>query len=58
MACRYAKRTDEYHGWYCEIAGGACMYYVPNQKRCNEDYGEPEWPPYLDEEENKTEEEV
>lgn len=55
MACRYAKPTDEYHGWYCEIAGGACMYYVPNQKRCNEDYGEPEWPPYSNEEENEEE---
>lgn len=31
------------------------MYYTPNQKRCNEDYGEPEWPPYSNEEENEEE---
>ena len=43
MGCVCARRTDEYHGWRCEITDGACMYYVPNQDACAEKYGEVEY---------------
>lgn len=42
MSCICAKRTDEYHGWECEITGGACMYFFPNQDACADEYGEVE----------------
>lgn len=38
--CKAAIPTDEYHGWECEITGGACMFLVPNSKLCAEMYGE------------------
>lgn len=40
MACKAARATDEYHGWECEITGGACMFLIPNSKACAEKYGE------------------
>ncbi len=40
MACRFAKETDEYHGWECEETEGACCFFVPDEKRCYEEYGE------------------
>ena len=40
MACRFASSTDEYHGWECSETEGACMFFVPNEKRCFEEYGE------------------
>ena len=40
MGCVCAKRTDEYHGWECEITGGACLYLYPSQKACHDEYGE------------------
>lgn len=40
MACKCAKRTDQYHGWECEITEGACMFLIPNSKACAEIYGE------------------
>lgn len=42
MGCVYAIATDEYHGWECEITGGACMYLRPNQDACADEYGEVE----------------
>lgn len=42
MSCIYAVATDEYHGWECEITGGACMYLSPNQDVCADEYGEVE----------------
>lgn len=36
MSCRCAKPTDEYHGWECEITGGACMFLFPDQKKCHD----------------------
>lgn len=42
MSCMCAKRTDEYHGWKCEITDGACMYLMPNQDVCADEYGEVE----------------
>ena len=38
--CTAAKHTDEYHGYECEITGGACMFLYPDSKRCAENYGE------------------
>ena len=40
MSCKAAIATDEYHGWECWITGGACMFLVPDSKRCAEVYGE------------------
>ncbi len=40
MGCRYAKTTDEWHGWECSITGGACMFLYPSSKKCAEIYGE------------------
>lgn len=40
MSCKAAKRTDEYHGWKCEITEGACMFLNPDSKTCAEKYGE------------------
>ena len=42
MSCVCAIKTDEYHGWECEITGGACMYLMPNQDSCADAYGEVE----------------
>lgn len=40
MSCKAAYATDEWHGWGCEVTGGACVYLTPNSKRCAEEYGE------------------
>lgn len=40
MACRFAGNTDEYHGWECSESGGACMFFIPDEKKCFEEYGE------------------
>lgn len=40
MACKCARSTDEYHGWCCTITDGACVFLVPNSKKCAELYGE------------------
>jgi len=40
MACKCAIQTDEYHGWECSITEGACMFLVPDSKKCAEEYGE------------------
>lgn len=40
MSCSCAKVTDEYHGWECDITGGACMFLYPSSKQCAEKYGE------------------
>lgn len=50
MTCKCAKRTDEYHGWECEITEGACMFFVPNSRLCAELYGEGPDAEYNDEE--------
>ena len=38
--CEAAYRTDEYHGYGCEITEGACMFIYPDSKACAEKYGE------------------
>lgn len=40
VSCKCAVRTDEYHGWECSVSEGACMFLVPDSKRCAEEYGE------------------
>lgn len=42
MNCKCAKRTDQYYGYICSITEGACMYLVPDQDMCAEQYGEVE----------------
>ena len=34
MGCKYVKKTDEWHGWKCAITNNACMFLVPDSKRC------------------------
>lgn len=38
--CEAAYLTDEWHGYGCEITGGACMFLYPNSKACAAQYGE------------------
>lgn len=38
--CKAAYYTDEWHGYGCEIAEGACMFLYPDSKACAEKYGE------------------
>lgn len=40
MACKAAIPTDEHHGWECSVSGSACMYLLPDSKRCAEEFGE------------------
>ena len=40
MPCRFARATDEYHGWECCETEGACMFLCPDEKRCYETYDE------------------
>lgn len=40
MACRFAERCSEYHGWRCKETDGACEFIVPDEKACYEKYGE------------------
>lgn len=40
MGCSAAIRTDEYHGWECEVTGGACMFLLPDSKACANMFGE------------------
>lgn len=40
MGCKCARPTDEYHGWECEITGGACEFLIPNSKACADLLGE------------------
>ena len=56
MACRFAKQTDEYHGYECEESGGACMFLTPSEKKCFEIYGD--GPLAFEEEEYKSTEHI
>lgn len=38
--CKWAERTDEYHGWRCPVTDGACMFLYPDSKACAEEYQE------------------
>lgn len=40
MSCRYARETDEHHGWECSETECECMFLVPDEERCYEKYGE------------------
>lgn len=40
MSCRCAVRTDEYHGWKCDITDGECMFLIPDSKACAKIYEE------------------
>lgn len=50
--CSCATVTDQWHGYECEVTGGACVFIRPNSKACAEIYGEgPD--AYLDEKEQE-----
>ena len=38
--CKAAYRTDEWHGYGCEITEGPCVFMYPDSKRCAKEYGE------------------
>ena len=38
--CTAAYHTDEWHGYGCDITGGACMFLFPDSKACAREYGE------------------
>lgn len=40
MLCKCAARTNQYHGWACEITDGACAFLLPDSKLCAAKYGE------------------
>lgn len=40
VGCKASFRSDEWHGWGCEVTGGECMYARPNSKQCAREYGE------------------
>lgn len=40
MSCKCAIETDQWHGWECDITGGACMYLSPDSKQCAIDFNE------------------
>lgn len=40
MACKCARRTDEFHGWSCEVSGGGRAFLVPDSELCAAVYGE------------------
>lgn len=40
MACKCARRTDEYHGWLCSVSGDGCVFLAPDSELCAAVYGE------------------
>lgn len=40
MSCKAAKFDPDEGKYYCEVSGDQCMYYIPNSKKCAEEYGE------------------
>ncbi len=40
MSCKAAKFDPDEGRYYCDISGDQCMYYIPNSKKCAEEYGE------------------
>lgn len=40
MSCKAAKFDPDEGRYYCEVSGDQCMYYIPNSKKCAEEYGE------------------
>lgn len=41
MSCICARRGN-YGGWKCTITGDECMFFVPSQDACADEYGEVE----------------
>lgn len=40
MGCTCAIKSDQYHGFECEIVGGGCMFMRPDSKLCAAMFGE------------------
>lgn len=40
MSCKAAKFDPDEGRYYCEVSGDQCTYYIPNSKKCAEEYGE------------------
>ena len=40
MSCKAAKFDLDEGRYYCDVSGDQCMYYIPNSKKCAEEYGE------------------
>ncbi|ADL53251.1 hypothetical protein [Clostridium cellulovorans] len=39
MSCKCAE-FDEDEGWICDVTGDRCMYFIPDSKKCAEQFGE------------------
>lgn len=40
MSCKAVKFDSDEGRYYCDVSGDQCMYYIPNSKKCAEEYGE------------------
>lgn len=38
MACKYAKMDPELCRYMCNITGDQCVYFIPNEKKCMEEF--------------------
>lgn len=38
--CNAAYRTEEFHGWGCDVTGGACAFLRPDAEAYARKYGE------------------
>lgn len=38
MSCKCAKFDSEDGRWQCSITGDGCVYLIPSQKACSEQY--------------------
>lgn len=38
--CKAAYHTDGWHGYGCNITEGACVFLIPDSKKCADMYGE------------------
>jgi hypothetical protein len=40
MSCKCSKFDEDLGRYVCNITDSECIYYIPNSKRCAEEYGE------------------
>lgn len=40
MICTAANYDADSGRWQCSVSGEGCIYFIPDSKRCAEEYGE------------------
>lgn len=40
MSCKCVTFDSDSCRWQCEVSGDGCIYFIPDSKRCAEEYGE------------------